>query len=76
MARTPAAIMRALAAFLAALTLTIALQAPATAAVYVYRGHSYHYRHHGHYYHYRYHGHYYNHRHCHWHHGRNVCRYR
>ncbi len=68
--------MKAFAAFLAALTLTSALAAPADAAVYYYHGHRYAYRYHGHYYRYRYHGHYYNHRSCHMYNGRSVCHYR
>lgn len=48
--------MKALLSLLAAVTVAGAVVPPASAAVYVYRGHHYHYR---------YHGRYYNHRHCH-----------
>jgi hypothetical protein len=68
--------MKTLLALLAASMLTAAVAAPADAAVYVYRGHHYHYRYHGHYYRYYHVGRYYNVRHCYWRHGHRVCTYR
>jgi hypothetical protein len=68
--------MKSLLALAAAVTvLGAAIAPPASAHVYVYRGHSYAYRYHGHYYHYRHNGHYYNHRHCYVSNGVKVCRY-
>jgi hypothetical protein len=67
--------MKSLVALLAAVTVAGSVVPPASAAVYVYRGHSYAYRYHGGYYHYRYHSRYYNHRRCYWNGRVHACRY-